>query len=92
MSDEKTTIEAAALRLGGKVHSLPQPARHHDIIQHLTATGMDPGSIAMAEQGFITSEGQFVCRRPALRIAREAGQIKWRETASGHGLFSEDVW
>jgi hypothetical protein len=87
---QTTRIAAAAICQGGVIYQLPPPARHHDIIRHMTSTlGIVPPVIG--EQGFVTSDGRFVCRRPALRIAREAGQII-QETAPAHGLFSEDVW
>jgi hypothetical protein len=79
-------IAAAAIRTDdGVVHTLPPPARHNTIMQHF-------GVMATPDQqGFITDAGQWVRRLPALRIAREAGQII-NETAPAHGLFSEDVW
>lgn len=86
-----TTIIAAALFLNGKAHSLPKPARHHDVIGHMSRDGVSVEDISGAEQGFITSDGQFVRRKPALRIAQNAGQII-RSTAPAHGLFSEDIW
>lgn len=79
-------IAAAAIRTDdGTIYTLPPPARHHTIMQQF---GLMPTA---DQQGFVTDEGQWARRMPALRIARAAGQII-RETAPGHGLFSEDVW
>lgn len=84
-------IEAAAIRLdNGCLFALAPPARHHNVIQAIRAEG-EEGDVSGDRQGFLTSTGKFVGRKPALRLAREAGQIL-RETAPAHGLFSEDVW
>jgi hypothetical protein len=87
---EPPRIAAAAICQGGVIYQLPPPARHHDVIRHMTQDlGIAPPVIG--EQGFVTSDGRFVCRLFALRIAREAGQVE-RSGAPAHGLFSEDVW
>ena len=74
----------------GVIHSLPAPARHHDIIRHLSDLG-HPWPIR-GTQGFVLDDGKFVMRRAALYIAQEAGQLIREPMAPGHGLFSEDVW
>lgn len=79
-------IAAAAIRMDdGTVYTLPPPARHHTIMQHFKLMPTPD------QQGFVTDQGMWCRRRPALRIARAAGQII-QETAPAHGLFSEDVW
>lgn len=45
-------------------------------------------SSAADDQGFVTSEGQYVGRKEAARIALIAGQITKPTTI----LFSEDLW
>ena len=88
--EEYGRIEGVAiLDEDGKVWALSPPRRHHDLIRWLASSGR-PTPIR-GEQGFITSRGRFVRRKPALRLARAAGQVL-RETAPAHGLFSEDVW
>jgi hypothetical protein len=67
-----------------------RPGRHHTAMHGLhVLTGHQTG--ADDEQGFITSDGFFVGREEAYRIASEAGQI-----VDKHGpedvLFSEDMW
>jgi hypothetical protein len=85
------TIVAAALRCeDGVVYCLDAPARHHDVIQRVASTGAITAVIASCKQGFLTSDGLFVDRREAKRIAFAAGQMK-RETHPTE-LFSEDVW
>lgn len=90
MTSERIT--AAAIRFHGTVVSLPPPARHHHCIRAAVHVGYDdwrPGH----EQGFITSDGRFVDREEALRIATAAGQIIDDDSTRPHiGLFSEDVW
>lgn len=90
MSEEHRgpTIMAAAIKLDGTVHSLPPPARHHTIIGHLVEQGHKPP--IGGEQGFITSDGEFVNRFRAGQYARRSGQIeklKWPPD-----LYSEDLW
>lgn len=82
-------VVGVAIRIDGVTYSLPAPCRHHHVIWMLAAQGHDlPIS---GEQGFVLDDGYFVRRKPALSIARRAGQVL-RETAPAHGLFSEDVW
>jgi hypothetical protein len=57
----------------------------------MASQGLTAGQIGLAAQGFLTSDDRFVCRRPALQIAREAKQLI-RKTAPEDELFSEDVW
>jgi hypothetical protein len=89
--DGKVTVERAAL-LGtdGTIYSLPQPARHHDVMRHMADVhGFE--NVHHLEQGFVLSVGRFCRRRPAKLIAERAGQLL--ERASGNErLFSEDVW
>lgn len=88
-----TRIECAALLTeDGQVISLPRPARHHDIIQHMTKEGFTPEAIARSEQGFSTDTLRFVRRSPALWIAKKAGQLFRGEPQHPSRLFSEDVW
>jgi hypothetical protein len=81
-------VVAAAVRQYGLTVSLPQPARHSDILKPLhTATGV---LVAPEDQGFLTSSGRFVGRIEAGDIARLAGQIK--KLAWPPQLYSEDLW
>lgn len=86
-----TRIECAALLTeNGDIFSLPRPARHHDVIQHMVQRGFTEQQIALSEQGFTTDTLPFVRRPPAKRIAFKAGQLL-KETHPTQ-LFSEDVW
>lgn len=83
------SIDRAAVYKDGIIYSLSRPARHHNVLHAMIASGVDDlGS----EQGFVTTMGRWVRRKPALRIAAKAGQLKGEPTAPYHGLFSEDVW
>ena len=86
--DSTVRIVAAALKIDGLVVTLPPPARHADLIHpyfKLTGRQVGPG-----HQGFITSEGLFVDREKAARIAVLAGQIE--RPTYGAELYSEDLW
>lgn len=81
------TIVAAALQIEGLTLSLPRPAGHGEVIVVAQQTGLS----GMGLQGFLTSDGRFVTRVEAMKIAHRADQ-PFREKPRGHELFSEDVW
>jgi len=77
---------------------MPQPARHHNIIQHRL---MDFYSDDENEEGFLTDSGIFLGRKEAYRHAINCGQGTPRRDAilatgypayNGDELFSEDLW
>jgi len=90
MTHATERIVAAAVHAYGATWSLPRPARHHDVLWAIDATGLSaivPGPDA---QGFLTSDGRFVGREEGAAIAIAAGQIaglKWPPY-----LYSEDLW
>ena len=88
-------IEQAAILLDGTIHTLPRPARHGDVMAMHGAVNRR-WALADGEQGFTTSEGRFVERDEAYRIAKAAGQIIARQdghiNTNGGDLFSEDLW
>lgn len=90
MSDEK--IVAAAVQIEGLTVSLPRPAGHGEVLALMSegTPGYDPAQ-AGAMQGFLTSEGRFVSRVEALKIAHRAGQ-KFLSQPRPPNLFSEDLW
>lgn len=81
------TIQQAAIRQDNVVYTMPRPARHDNILCSVM-TGVYKHS--QAEQGFLTSTGQFVNRTEAARIAIEAGQVE--KMAHPPYLYSEDLW
>lgn len=89
------TIATAAIFINDEIWTLPRPARHH-VIQRAWALAHGGGGAILLRlpshvQGFVTSEGAFVDRFEAARIALKSGQIKALKFQSGE-LFSEDLW
>lgn len=81
---------AIMIRTENIIVSAPPPARHHDIIYPLYHT-VPQWIIQPDDQGFLTSEGQFVDRKAAWTIAKKANQIKEIKGVEGT-LFSEHLW
>lgn len=83
-------IVGVAIVFGTEVWIGHPPDRHHTLIhRHFAATGKRGSGF----QGFIDSTGQFLDRREALHVAREADQLidrpgRWESDE----LFSEDLW
>jgi hypothetical protein len=86
-------VEKAAIRINeGEIYSVDRPGRHHDVIRLIRSSGY-AGPVGGDRQGFLLSDGRFVMRKGALRVAIKAGQVKREDChAPGIGLFSEDVW
>lgn len=82
-------VVSAACRSADLVFSMPQPARHADILLRI-------GNVSPDNQGFLLSNGKFANRRRAYQIAKAAGQITKRlegpKYYQGDELFSEDMW
>lgn len=80
-----TTIERVAIEFSDVTLSLPKPNRHHHLVEwHAQMGGKGSGM----RQGFITSDGKFVNRIEAAKIAFASGQIDRPKRY----LFSEDLW
>ncbi len=89
------TITHVAIRFNGVIYSLPKPNRHNDVIRHIidTVPGVKYVDCYGDDQGFLTSEGVYVRRKPAIRIANNAGQLLERSVAHKCGILtSEDIW
>jgi len=84
-------IVAAAIQIEGVTISLPQPARHGQVL-HSVDGFVDDFSVSQACQGFITSAGRFVNRVEAKFIAHRAGQKIIRDDPHPKDAFSEDFW
>ena len=85
-AEKPKIISAAVITADGVVHSLPPPARHHNIVHtHGDLDGMT--------QGFLSSTGLFLDRAAAFVVASDAGQVKRRDGGyRGDDLYSEDLW
>lgn len=86
------TIVAAALKVNNLTVSAPPPARHHTLLHAIHNTyGQRGPMIKATDQGFLTSEGRFVGREEAAKLAVAAGQIL-KPKFQPNDLFSEDLW
>ena len=84
-------VAAAITGVDGNVYSLPPPARHHDVGQHMIELGHPQPYPGGGHQGFLLDDGEFVGRTDARVCAAENNQLL--PTASkGNILFSEDLW
>lgn len=71
----------------GKVHHLPAPARHADLVRHLLRAEI-VDEIDQERLGFVDSRGRYLTRRQAGAVAFRRGQTKTRIRS----LTSQDVW
>lgn len=87
-------IDRVALRHpNGRLWTCPAPMRHLHIIGEATRYGWTVGEIAASEQGFTDSDGNFLNRRAAMRVADESGQLNRKPGGyQGPDLYSEDLW
>jgi hypothetical protein len=83
---DREIIECVAIEFADLTLSLPRPNRHHHVIQRYHADTGKTGS--GVRQGFMTSQGRFVDRSEAARLAFAAGQIEKPKPT----LYSEDLW
>ena len=73
----------------GSVATMPKPNRHGDVIHAMVSNGHSKP--VKGEQGFLLSNGEFVGRKFALRLARENGQLLLNRGLRSE-LYSEDIW
>lgn len=86
------SVVAAAIQIDGLTLTMPHPARHGDLISEAYRRGLASSDrpVQPDQQGFLTSEGQFVGRWQAARIAFHSRQISQRP--AGGELTTEDLW
>lgn len=91
--DAARTIVAAAVldTVTDKVYVIDRPARHYQIV-HAMNEQLGLPQLGTHEQGFLTSDGYFLRRRPAFVVAERAEQLKASKTKVDGTLYSEDVW
>jgi hypothetical protein len=85
-SDDERIDRAAVLK-NDRIYAVDRPGRHDRAI-HACCALLNLKTIGAHEQGFVTTDGRFVGREEAARLAFERGQIKEPKAT----LFSEDVW
>ncbi len=85
-------LTGVAVRVDGKVFSLPAPYRHHHILNVvLPGLGVDYVNSDDRDQGFVDASGRFLNRKQALVSAEVNDQIKSGKIRGGI-LTSEDLW
>ncbi len=84
------TVEAAAIRINGEIHSLPKPARHEDVVLAAERSTGKPFIRRDEHMGFLLSDGRFASREFALMVAVEAGQLI--KKSRFNVLMTEEVW
>lgn len=84
-------IVCAAIVSRDVMYSIPAPARHCDIVQHVLETTGQPIREPQ-EEGFLDDTGRFLDRRAAKIVAQQAGQILDNGVPQLDELFSENVW
>lgn len=88
---ERITEAAIHFKQTNRTISLPQPARHADVIKHCVMDHRIRFISTEHEFGFLTSQGRFVDRCEAWKIAKRTGQISRSFSADGK-LRTEDLW
>lgn len=89
----KVKIVGVAIVYNSEVVSLPEPARHGDVIRYLVEERNEMPPIK-GQQGFVDEAGRFLSRESAYTIAINNGQFKPRPDGGCKlkQLFSEDLW
>ena len=94
------TVEKAAIKIAdNRVFTVERPGRHCNVIWLIVGSGVAKRVEGMEEQGFILSDGRFVGREEAARVAFAAGQLNKQELKRRNvdpevcpeHLYSEDV-
>lgn len=86
----RVMITGVAIRLrDGTVHSLPKPARHHQVMHAVLGRNLELRRAGYV-QGFVTDGGDFLDRYEARDHAVACRQVLAHRV--GLGLFSEDLW
>lgn len=100
-------IVAAAIKVNSLIMTMPQPARHHDILRQWTGVQEDvlqgnEATYIECVEGFIDDNGKFYNRRFAMDHCVACGQPLARRIAliaegrkglyQGDELYSEDLW
>lgn len=86
-------ITHVAIRYRGTTYSLPPPNRHHNVIRLIAETlGIKYVDARDDDQGFLDENGQYLRRKPALRVASANNQLREGVPVIGGRLYSENLW
>lgn len=88
----KNQVERAAIIAHGVVFHGPRPMRHHDLIRAMAGIGVPTPINGCTDGGFLLTDGKFVRRHIAKRIAFDAGQVSYERFLSQRVFCSEDLW
>lgn len=93
------TILAPAVKHQNVVWALPAPAAHDDVVAFIKKKlGLPPGILPeLPEFGFICSDGRFLDRYDAYRVAEAAGQLMPMDRVNEgrralKQLYTDDLW
>lgn len=81
-------ITHVAMKCGENVYSLPSPKRHSDVLHLVYSQGET--FRGTEGQGFLDSDGRFLDRIEAMKVAVAAGQVGVHTERDY--LLSEDLW
>lgn len=82
---------AAAVVFCDMIYAVTPPARHHNVL-HMVRDKFNVNTEVEHKQGFLLSNGEFIDRNPATKVAREAGQLIRGDKDGDWMLTSEDLW
>lgn len=83
-------ITAAAIQVNEKIYTLPQPARHADIIEYFRIAWN-----AHRIEGFLDERNHFYTRAAAMQHAKSCKQPLidfWSDLDAAAELYSENLW
>jgi len=92
---ERPRITHVAIRFRDKVHSLPEPNRHADIIYTMIREDKELDYMDIdrdGEFGFLDATGRFLTRKQATVSADLNDQVKDRTKVLLGQLYSEALW
>lgn len=90
---DRARVTHVAIRFRGKVWSLPEPNRHHNVIRLVAnETGAAHIDCRGEDQGFLDADGRYLTRPQALVSALCNKQVLDENDIRGGQLYSEDLW
>jgi hypothetical protein len=87
-TDALTTVKFAAVLVDGLIFI---GKRHHNVFQTLFDCGYEPAESQKCPQGFVGSNGKFLTRTEAAKVALASGRITKLKHSTTE-LYSEDLY